>query len=546
MKGIASGLFQALQRVTSVNRPGLVHGQVLSGRVIKLMPKNTAVISLGNQQVTAQLQAPVTSGKKYLFQILSLEDKIQLKILTKQSKEYNDDPKQVLDRLGVAATADNKRLVSLLVERNLPFRQSALKQASSLLHKTSDKQKTLGALLQAFEKQLPIRTGIIEALTVRQHATLSSLLQETERYLTEKTSLSNTEKALLHRLASLNGTPGSAGRTLGIASLLHQVLNGNKESFLILKETGVLPEKATYEHFQKKWIQWMYRQGSNIHKGDTAVSILNKLSGANLSTIPFDLPSSENSRIIFDLLQSRNSAKSSASPVTAKQLSPETKAVMMALLPEFPQPENLSQRISLQVKNMMLFAGLDDEMQLLKQLSNQEELQSNHSMKTLLLQALNEQQSGKSQLERMQQILHFLNGIQLTAHQDNTQMVQWSLVLPGTFMKAKDIQVNIEGRKNEKGGIDPEFCHVLFYLELGNLKETVVDMSIHHRKVFLTVYNENNELLKRTSHLQSQMEKGLEQAGFDLASIQFKKIKSSSDRVTYPSYFSESGVDLKI
>ncbi|MFG6118236.1 hypothetical protein [Thalassobacillus sp. B23F22_16] len=421
MKGIASGLFEALHRVTSDNRPGLLHGQVLSGRVIKLMPNDTAVISLGNQQVTAQLQAPVTSGDQYLFQILSLEDKIELKILTKQSKESIYDAKQVLERLGLAATTDNKRLVSLLVERNLPFRQSVLKQASSLLHKASDKQKTLGALLQAIEKQLPIRSGIIEALTVRQHATLSSLLQETERYLTEKPSLSNTEKALLHNLASLNGTPGS--------------------------------------------------------------------------------------------------------PV---------------------QAENLSQKIYLQVKNMMLLAGFDDEMQLLKQLSNHEELQSNQSMKTLMLQVLNEQQSGKSQLERMQQILHFLNGIQLTAHQDNTQMVQWSLVLPGTFMKAKDIQVNIEGRKNEKGDIHPEFCHVLFYLELEHLKETVVDMSIRQRKVFLTVYNEHNESLKKTTHFQSQLENGLNQAGFDLASIQFKKIKGSSDGVTFPSYFSESGVDLKV
>src|SRR5690625_6214365 len=70
----------AKQREPHVLRPG----QIVQGKILKLYPYNKAQIQLGSQKMTAQLEAPLTTGRQYHFQVQSMDDAIRLKVLVEQ------------------------------------------------------------------------------------------------------------------------------------------------------------------------------------------------------------------------------------------------------------------------------------------------------------------------------------------------------------------------------------------------------------------------------------------------------------------------------
>ncbi|SEB19456.1 hypothetical protein SAMN05421743_1262 [Thalassobacillus cyri] len=626
MQASATNLFQALHRVAAPNAPVLRPGQMLSGSVKKLLPNNRATVSLGDKQVTAHLEASLTLGKKYLFQVQSTDEVIHLKMVSKQAGTQIEEMSELLKRLGMKATSENIRLLEQLITRNIPFRQSSLKQAAAILKNSPNAHHSLTALLHLFEKELPVRPAIVNALIARDQSQWTELLAKLEDSLLHKQSLSNTENNLLARITSMRGS-GSADKGALTATLLHHVMNGNTQSFQVMKQAGVISEGTSFDRFQRLWLQWAVNQGIKLQSRESAASIQAKLMTQHLSGFPFDLTSETFSRGIMQLyqqqlswnktshatlnqwmkaldalldnpdrgvssrlLQHQNHLEKQVFPKLFKhlpdiqaalqhfretatlgkiptneqlsllhqvrelvaatagnQLSTEGRKTLTTFLHTLPTSPELSQRLLLQMKTTLQFAGLDDEASFLKQVLTNENIQGSQSLKSILLQAIQEQSVGKTQSERMQQLVHFLNGVQLTAHQENPQMAQMSLVFPGTLLKSRqDIHMNIEGRKNEEGGIDPEFCHVLFYLDLENLKETVIDMSIYDSKVGLTIYNHDPALLRTTANLQTELEAGLEKVGYQLTSLQIKKITETNKPSVYHGHFSERGVDYRI
>ncbi|MFG6115136.1 hypothetical protein ACGTN9_08090 [Halobacillus sp. MO56] len=626
MQASASNLFQALQRVAAPNGPVLRAGQMLSGSVKKLLPNNMAVVSLGDKQVTAKLEASLTLGKNYLFQVQSTDEVIHLKMVSKQAGAQIEEMSELLKRIGIKATSENIRLLDQLITRNIPFRQSSLKQAAAILKSSPNAHHALPALIHLFEKQLPVRPAIVNALIARQQSQLTGLLDKLEDSLLHKQSLSNTENNLLNRITSIRGS-GSADKSILTATLLHHVMNGNTQSFQVMKQAGLIAEGTSFDRFQRLWLQWAVNQGIKLQTGESAASIQAKLTTQHLSGFPFDLTSEAFSRGIMQLYQQqlpwnktsqatlnqwmkaldalldnpdkgvssrliqhqnylekqifpqlfkhspdmqaalhhlRESASTGKIPTNEQlsrlhqvrelvdaaagnQLNSAGKNILTTFLHTIPTSPELSQRLLLQMKTTLQFAGLDDEASFLKQLLNNENIQGSQSLKSILLQAIQEQSAGKTQSERMQQLVHFLNGVQLTAHQENTQMAQMSLLFPGAYLKSRnDIQINIEGRKNEEGVIDPEFCHVLFYLDLETLKETVIDMSIYDSKVMLIIYNHDQATLRTTANIQTELEAGLDKIGYQLTSLQVKKIMETNKQSVYPSHFSERGVDYRI
>src|SRR5699024_7311139 len=113
----------------------------------------------------------------------------------------------------------------------------------------------------------------------------------------------------------------------------------------------------------------------------------------------------------------------------------------------------------------------------------------------------------------------------------------------------KNIEINFEcGKKS--GKIDTDFCRIHFYLELANLKQTVIDMNIQKRSITLTIFN-NSTLLKDISHpFQMMLEKGLESLNYRLANVQFKSFKENQpfqqQKKIYQEHKYYNGVDYRI
>ena len=82
-----------------------------------------------------------------------------------------------------------------------------------------------------------------------------------------------------------------------------------------------------------------------------------------------------------------------------------------------------------------------------------------------------------------------------------------------------------EGKKKADGKIDADFCRVLFYVEMPRLKQTVIDMQVQNRIVYLHIAAEiPGPLLKKiSSPAVDSLKEALEAGGYRLSGVSFKE-----------------------
>ncbi|MFD2443505.1 hypothetical protein ACFSO7_05835 [Bacillus sp. CGMCC 1.16607] len=174
------------------------------------------------------------------------------------------------------------------------------------------------------------------------------------------------------------------------------------------------------------------------------------------------------------------------------------------------------------------------------------------NLKGLLIQYLSEK-SDISQKEPAEQLLQRITGMQLLS-KDMGPVQQFIMQIPfPLWNRTTDLTLQWSGRKNEDGKIDPNFCRVIFYLELETLKETMVDLRIQNRIISIKVLNENHQLLKELKSFQAMLKENLKKMSYNLSSLEFEDIndkqfnKRSHSKlpITYQNQ-SYTGVDIKV
>ncbi|WLR46962.1 hypothetical protein LC065_15650 [Halobacillus litoralis] len=233
-----------------------------------------------------------------------------------------------------------------------------------------------------------------------------------------------------------------------------------------------------------------------------------------------------------------------------KQLPHVQQKLLVHLLQSLSQNIQLSDkdRMWLHMRTMMNELGFNDEHDLLSSSSKLTDAsaQTENSLKSLLLKGLTEGSEVKA--ETANRLINLINGTQLASYSDNSETLQIALQFPGDFIGAlKDVHMNMEGRKNDDGQIDSDYCHVMFYLHLSQLEETIIDLNIVERRVSIVVYNENPELEKLFQPYQKKLEEGLENVGYKLNSIKARvtsvvsKTSSANNQMAV-----EEGLDIRI
>ncbi|KAA9025893.1 hypothetical protein [Niallia endozanthoxylica] len=174
-----------------------------------------------------------------------------------------------------------------------------------------------------------------------------------------------------------------------------------------------------------------------------------------------------------------------------------------------------------------------------------------NALKPLLLNYIREESTG-SVREAAEAVLHKITGLQLLA-QDFAQIEQFAFQIPlSLWKKPVDLTMQWSGRKLENGQIDPSYCRILFYLELEQLQDTMVDMQVQNRIITLTVVNEYNHLKQLTSPYTDILKENLQALGYKLSFVHFVKpteYKMKNETKALSSYLSNSpysGVDIRI
>ncbi|QGS68642.1 hypothetical protein CV093_09550 [Oceanobacillus sp. 143] len=136
-----------------------------------------------------------------------------------------------------------------------------------------------------------------------------------------------------------------------------------------------------------------------------------------------------------------------------------------------------------QLNQTLLLTGISYE----NQVANEQIQQT--TIKEMLLHLL--QNNDGLLKEPATKLLHFISGMQINSVQESTNFIQANLQIPAEKLGlTNDIKLDFESRKTEDGEINPEFCRILFYLDLAKLKETVIDMNIQRRSISITIFND--------------------------------------------------------
>ncbi|SHF51167.1 hypothetical protein [Ornithinibacillus halophilus] len=173
------------------------------------------------------------------------------------------------------------------------------------------------------------------------------------------------------------------------------------------------------------------------------------------------------------------------------------------------------------LKSSLINLGHGYDSQLLQGKSTE----SNQSLKAMLL--LLQQQTMGSLNETTKQFIELINGLQLNSVRETPEFIYTQIQLPGLpFQMKQDIHIKFEGKKNEKGEINPSHCRIIFFLELSHLNETVIDMNIQNRHVSITLFNNTPQLDELITTIKPLLKTGLEQEDYHLSTITVQSYNS--------------------
>ncbi|MGG0283703.1 hypothetical protein ABEY41_00935 [Peribacillus butanolivorans] len=174
------------------------------------------------------------------------------------------------------------------------------------------------------------------------------------------------------------------------------------------------------------------------------------------------------------------------------------------------------------------------------------------TLKPLLLKLLNEQNPA-SVKELAEQILNRITAQQILS-QETGPLQNLLLTLPLNLGSSQtDLTFQWSGRKKKDGKIDPDYCRILFCLELERLKETFIDMQVQNRVIKVTVINEYSKTIEAAAdNYLTLLKANLKKMDYRLSGVLFENpvSKKNTDTKLKSALFSEkesySGVDIRI
>ncbi|MDX8046921.1 hypothetical protein SH601_13085 [Gracilibacillus sp. S3-1-1] len=141
------------------------------------------------------------------------------------------------------------------------------------------------------------------------------------------------------------------------------------------------------------------------------------------------------------------------------------------------------------------------------------------------------QQHPEVATQQIQRLIQAFTGLQLNMVPNNDQVISQQVYhIPGErFGLANDIQMQFEGKRRQGSEeIDPDFCKVLFHLDLQTLGETMIAMSIQKRIVYISVYNDHKDLKQVMDNFTPILKEKMSTLDFHLSSVTHKLISGEA------------------
>ncbi|WP_100010975.1 hypothetical protein [Lentibacillus sediminis] len=568
-------------RLSSVQQTGLTlrPGQIIQGKILKLYPGNKAQIQLGAHKMTAQLEASLSAGNAYHFQVQSTGKMVHLSVLGESGRnKEREGINHLLKQLNLPMGKANAVFVEGLVRAGIPFDKQQLVRAFGFLGGTANKSAAQQILQQMVLHKYPMTQGVFQALSAVQTGSLTNHTQA----LLEQVDRQPGQQQLAGQLRSILGGGTSGDSAFLVQNIRQEAIQNNQTLFTILRAAGAIKSGIPFSQWKTAWqssagqapVQFSQAsaisgleqlQASRPELQVEAKQFLQTWGGRIAESVRANAPLAE-----ADFIQLKQHAATltaqGAKQVAQAHLQNTSASIqqlmqMMETLGDDTSyariAENLvngsqsqllpatalRQNLITHMNQILLFTGLSYE----HQIAN-DQLPSQLPVKAMLMQLL---QQGDGGTEQARNLLNFINGMQLQSVQETSHYIHASLQLPHEPLGLnEDLLLEFEGRKTEDGEISPDHCRILFYLDLQHVNKTVIDMHIQKRSVSVAVFNDNASSGHRFKELEQQLKSGLDSLNYQLGAVTFKPLteefKGETGSSRKQAVFNYKGVDYRV
>lgn len=531
----------------------LTAGQIFSGKILKLYPGQLASLQLGGQRLTAKLEAALTVGNRYWFQVQHGDGIPVLKVLegsTGQKTNGPSDNNSVLRQLGLQKSKLNETILNFLANKEQPFSLNHIKMGAEVLQKSAMVNERGLTILQVLvERNLPITfTSFLAIQSVIEGPSLSSQLEQLSQSL-QKISEKDGYILRLEQVLKTLSTEVAKIDQHNLRDLLVNYFTSDQKSSLFLQSEsdlqklgliqkgtspneflGQLREKVTTfneEQLKQYWPTLTKPEiitafGKNsiegllsklaLPTGEKGEKLLEQLFGLNPKNIENSFPTTGNDLEKTEL---------------AKQFSAIANLIGFQyerdLLTSYQQQGRFDEKLLNQIKSLLI-----------------------HAQKTELPIEVK---------ENTETILHRITGQQLLSVHLDGPISNHAIVLPLKLQgRNVDLTIQWESKKGKNGELDPNHCRILFYVNLEHLKETVVDVQIQNRIVSLQIFNDKERPTMLIKALQPHLHDALLELNYQLSSVKWTQSKQPSNGKKQTNHLSNyyqaqksyQGVDIRI
>ncbi|UYO36920.1 glycosyltransferase [Bacillus zhangzhouensis] len=546
-----------------------VHRLIL-GKVLKMLGDDTALVQIGSTKIKAQLAAQLKADAFYWFQFEqegggSLNKLRPVQQFEQDPKTLKDAAAKLLEGLSLKNGLENMLTATAFLKEKSVINEGELKTAVKWIEQLqgADVKKGLQALLFALKKDLPIQQGVLQSILavksssalhqditsllnqltqLPKHTDATQTLTQAVRSVVDAETAVHAEKLLSVLLAAREGEVKqpvttqlnpSQQKENSHAPIVQerqpsQVLQTNVQQ----QSTSPKELQIPLQQIERLLARWM-KQGADGQKEPNLKQLTALLQG----------------------LQQAGSQPDAKAAVLQKEFpflsKAEAKALAQVVQQTEPTLSNKTDVLDL-LMTMKKAIGVRDEIGMLKLLekgSQDIKSQELHQLK-LVLNDVRQADLPEHIKKEVDQLFHRLNG-QLFVQQEN-QTVSQMLVSYPLFSKhsVQDLTFILKGHKKKDGSIDISQCRLLFYLNMENLEETLIDCTIQQKVMSITVETAH-ELQGTINPMIPAVRKNLNALGYSLTGITAKK---RPDPVDDPSQFldehfhkiSEKGLDLRI
>ncbi|MGM7635858.1 hypothetical protein [Bacillus sp. Hm123] len=231
----------------------LSEGQIFSGKVVKVLPNDMAEVMVGSNKLIAKLETPLQAGERYWFNVTSVENGLELKVMTAPNSSRDgiqQMAESILKQLMLPPSKENKAFVQMMIKEGLPLTKDMIVKVGEWLAK-SGINEGIQALKVMIDRSLPLTKDVFQALVSAQSPVSFGKL--TEQLATNLQNFPNLPESAVQLLKAIKEwqqpvTARTVQQTL--TTLIDRATQSTysstekNQALLVLKSLGLMPGSA--------------------------------------------------------------------------------------------------------------------------------------------------------------------------------------------------------------------------------------------------------------------------------------------------------------